>query len=93
VALVHDTGPNAPGAGLVSLDKLVPFHRSTKGITGTEGPGSRALAEPTATQSVALTHDTLPKSLELLGFGLATIDQLVPSQRSTNVSEDLGPVA
>ncbi len=50
---------------------------------------------PTAKQRVALAHDTPERSVESAwsGFGLATSDQLVPSQRSTNVPGSVEPTA
>ncbi len=41
--------------------------------------------EPTATHSVALTHDTERRRLVVPSLGLDTTVQLTPSQCSTNV--------
>jgi hypothetical protein len=66
-----------PGFGLVIIDQLDPFQRST----------SVPRPEPTAKQLVALRHVTPVSSVcaTFAGFGLATIDHFVPFQRSTSV--------
>jgi hypothetical protein len=66
--------------GLVTIDQVVPFHRSTNVVVDWYA------FEPTAKQLVALVHDT-PRSVgsPCSGFGLPTIDQVVPFHRSINV--------
>jgi hypothetical protein len=72
-----------PGAGTDSIDQAVPFHRSTSGTTVV------ALApNPTATQSLVDTHDTLTSTLstEPAGLGVVWIDHVVPFQSSASVT-------
>jgi len=78
VGLAHDTPPNveadAPaGFGLATTDQLVPSQRSTN---------VSVPFAPTATQLVALAHDTA-LNVPPTGPGVVTADQTVPSQRST----------
>jgi hypothetical protein len=71
------------GLRLATIDHLVPFHRSTNVLVA-----ELVDLKPTAKQLVAVGHDTpfrLASVEPSVGFGLATIDQLVPSQPSTNV--------
>jgi hypothetical protein len=78
VGLVHDTLESDSAFGsATSIDQAVPFHRSISGFV----PFAEKL--PTATQFVALEHDT-PKKLTLLpedGAWVATSAQLTPSHR------------
>ncbi len=70
--------PSVPlGFGLVIIDQLDPFQRSTK----------VPWPEPTAKQLVALRQVTSVNSAcsTPAGFGLATIDHFVPFQCSTSV--------
>ncbi len=72
---------NAPGGlGLVTIDQLVPFHRSISARL----PFRKA---PTAKQSVALTHETPCRfaSGDPLGSVVGTIDQLPATLRSISV--------
>jgi hypothetical protein len=63
-------------------DHSVPFQCSASGPTGV----LRWKIPPTAVQSVADTHDTPERSLELLcALGDGMIDQTAPSQCSTSV--------
>ena len=71
------------GLGLARIDQLVPFQCSTKVLVA-----ELVDLKPTAKQLVAVGHDTplrLASVEPSVGLGLATIDQLVPSQPSTNV--------
>ncbi len=63
----------------------MPFHRS---INVTSSDTFVAVVRPTAKHVVALAHATLDSSLRAApaGFGLETIDQPVPFQRSTKVN-------
>jgi len=87
VVSTHDTPKSADwvaplGLGLVTIAQVVPFQRSTN-VFSTEFDLS-----PTAKQLVVSTHDTASSSALVepsVGFGLPTIDHLVPFQRSTNV--------
>src|SRR6476646_3842503 len=74
-----NTAPLRAGTGLRS--HLVPFHRTTKARVV---PATVEL--PTAAQRSAVAHDTAASRERVApaGFGLATIDQLVPFQRSMN---------
>ena len=65
------------GFGLVIIDQLVPFQRST----------NVPWPDPTAKQLVAPRQVTPVSSVcsTPAGFGLATIDHFVPFQRSTSV--------
>jgi hypothetical protein len=69
--------------GLATIDQLVPFHDSTN-----VGLPEALEKLPTAVQLVALEQATLwrEESIAPAGFGLATIDQLVPSHDSTRVA-------
>jgi hypothetical protein len=63
-------------------DQALPFHVSTKVLPGTEG----LEYSPTATQDVALLHDTLESELLMLpGEGLGMTDQAVPFHTSVSV--------
>jgi len=87
VALVHETLPSASllegGEGVDITDQVVPSQDSIRGLSVGEVP--LTLAKPTATQSVVLTHDTLPRSLPSPGLGLGTTDQTDPFQDSASV--------
>jgi hypothetical protein len=92
VALVHETPlselNDAPATfALATIAQLVPFQRSTNVRVPPE-----VLKYPTATQFVALVHDT-PDSDLPAGFGLDTIVQLVLFQRSINAPPDDVPTA
>ena len=86
VGLGHET-PFSPlnvaplGLGLATIDQAVPFQRSVNVLLV-----KPAEDEPTAKQLVGLGHDTAKSALCVapLGFGLATIDQVAPSQCSAN---------
>jgi hypothetical protein len=88
VVSTHDTPPSpalvepSVGLGLPTIDQLVPFQRSTNVCIA-----EVVEKKPTAKQLDVLGHDTPSRAEPVAppGFGLATIDQLVPSQRSTNV--------
>jgi hypothetical protein len=70
------------GLGLGRIDHVVPFQRSTKvALTGS------GLEKPTASHLVALEQVTPcnAANVDAAGLGLGVIDQLVPSNRSTNV--------
>jgi hypothetical protein len=73
------------GLGLATIDQLVPFQRSMSVCVP-----ELFVDWPTATQLVALTHDTPASELAVVppGFGLARSDQLVPFHRSTSVRTD-----
>jgi hypothetical protein len=71
-----------PGLGLGTIDHTVPFHTITN-VSSAEPVDVR----PTATHSVALTHDTERSTSSLVpAFGLDTIDHTVPFHTITNVS-------
>ena len=83
MSLVHDTAASVPPTwsfGSALTDQTVPFQRSIK----VSEP-----ARPTAKQLVGLVHDTpvseSPNPNFEVGFGLGTIDHVVPSQRSISV--------
>jgi hypothetical protein len=86
----HKLGEDAPGgSGTESIDQRVPSQRSTNALVPLE-----AVWMPTATQLVALAHDTEERLLnKAASDGLWTIDQRVPSHRSTNVFADDVPTA
>jgi hypothetical protein len=93
VALAHETDVSAglvlpAGFGLATIDHAVPFQRSTS-VRGV----MPLLASPTAKQLVVLAHETPKRSLfpAPAGFGLATIDQAEPFQRSMSVLAGLTP--
>jgi hypothetical protein len=98
-ALVHDTpvSPLIPAAGftLEASDHVEPFQVSARVRYGT----ASSQYVPTAVQLVALVHDTPTSWLFWASpaFGLATIDQLFPSQASISVWSTtlsrVGPVA
>jgi hypothetical protein len=76
------------GLGLVTIDQLVPFQCSTNVLV------PEPLDEkPTAKQLVVLGHETPYKTTKFapVGWGLATIDQLVPFQRCSKV-DAAGPL-
>jgi hypothetical protein len=66
----------------VSL-KLVPFHNTVN----VRVEPLVLVTVPTATQSVAVTHDT-PERVLVPTFGRPGIDQVEPFQRSTNVAAE-----
>ena len=71
--------------GLATIDHRVPFQCSTKILMAPED----RLYWPTATQVVAVVHDT-PERKELTlgpGLGLVMIDHFAPFQCSTKVIE------
>jgi hypothetical protein len=71
-----------PAFGLDTIDHTVPSHTITN-VSSAEP----VYAEPTATHSDTLTHDTeLSLSMTVPAFGLDTIDHTVPSHTITNVS-------
>jgi hypothetical protein len=76
-----------------SIDQLVPFQLSAKGMWVYTVP--LVSISPTAVQAVVAVHDTLLrlKELPLVGLGVDWIDQLVPSQCSANVEALLPPTA
>jgi hypothetical protein len=84
VTLVHDTAPAPNRGGVFMIDQALPFHCSTSASPAVAMLGWE---KPTATQNVALTHDTPSRSLiaEPTWFGLRTMDQVFPFQRSVNV--------
>jgi len=69
------------GLGAVTSDQLVPSQCSARGV-----PPVEVTTSPTAEQSVAVAHDTAPKTLTVapVGLGEVTIDQVVPFQCSIN---------
>ena len=79
----------ARGVALGTIDQVTPFHCSTNvllGRTSSSGPASES--SPTATHFEALVHAT-PRSSAVkafAGIGLGTIDQAVPSHRSTSAA-------
>jgi hypothetical protein len=77
VMLVRLAPVAPPGFGLVMIDQLDPFQRST----------SVPRPDPTAKQLVALRQVTPVSSVcsTFAGFGLATIDHFVPFHRSKRV--------
>ena len=71
-----------PALGLATIDHSMPSHT----ITNVSVPESVSV-RPTATHSVALTHDTdNSRSLLVPALGLDTIDHSTPSHAITNVS-------
>jgi hypothetical protein len=70
--------------GLVTIDQVVPFQRSTNVLTV-----ELVCHQPTAKQLVEDGHDTPLRSVidAPAGLGIVTIDQTVPFQRSTNCVE------
>ena len=64
--------------------QLVPFHRSANATPVPE----LLVSSPTAVQAVLEVHDTPPRLLPVVpvGLGVVWIDQLVPFQRSANVT-------
>jgi hypothetical protein len=76
--------------GLATIAQVVPFQCSTK----VENIGLFVAYSPTALQLVVLEHATSLSEAKVypLGFGLGTIDQVVPFQCSTNV-RDTPPLA
>jgi hypothetical protein len=67
------------GIGMLTIDQLVPFHRSTSGRCAQHVAG----AEPTAKQLVVLAQETAESELsDVDGFRLVEVLQLVPFQRS-----------
>jgi hypothetical protein len=90
VELVQDTPSRLSaslGSGLATIDHDVPSQDSTSVCCATTV--SNVSYTPTATQLLALVHDTLFNwsfcSVPVLGLG--TIDQLVPSHDSTSVCQ------
>jgi hypothetical protein len=91
ISEAHDTPANWPyvapaGFGVRSIDHLVPFHRSAS-ITSLLARLAK-YQNPTAIQDFGDAHDT-PTSWLLVapaGFGVRSIDQLLPSHRSANVA-------
>jgi hypothetical protein len=85
---VHDTPSRTPPRtelGVGWIDQLVPFQASANA----ERSPLPSSTSPTAVQAVAEVHDT---ALRLghgapVGLGVDWIDQLVPSQRSANVTD------
>ncbi|MGO9876712.1 MAG: hypothetical protein ACLPVY_23300 [Acidimicrobiia bacterium] len=99
VAFEHDTALNVTsvtpaGVGLATIDQLVPSHRSIS-VCGVDVVDVSTLSSPTAKQLVELEHDTPTSSAPAspVRRGLATIDQLVPFQRSMNVPFPPAPTA
>jgi hypothetical protein len=82
---VHDTESSTskePAFGLETIDHTLPSHTITN-VASTEPE----TVLPTATHSVALTHDTdLSTSLLVPALGLETTDHTLPSHTITNVS-------
>jgi hypothetical protein len=73
----HVTAFRVPARVVATIDHFVPFHRSTSVLL----PES-----PTAKHIFVVGHATLFSSFNAPGpFGLATMDQLDPFQRSINV--------
>ncbi len=75
------------GAGVVTIDQVVPSHCSTSALP--ETPKKLFPSPPTAVQLVALVHDTPVSQLDAavrLELGLATTDQVVPFHCSTTVA-------
>jgi hypothetical protein len=75
------------GLGLGTTDQVVPSHISTRVNRGEDRSGGvLPAAPPTATQKLVEIHETPKRSLPtVLGFGLGTTDQVVPSHVSTRV--------
>jgi hypothetical protein len=67
------------GFGLDATDHAVPFQVSTS-VCRSESP-----VQPTATQLVALPHDTPFNEAPGLGLGVGVTDHVVPCRVSTNV--------
>jgi hypothetical protein len=71
-----------PGLGLARIVQRVPSHRSisVRWVVGVK-------REPTAKHAVLVAHATPNSKLDVAptGFGLGTIDQWLPSQRSVSV--------
>jgi len=100
VVLEQDTAVNVAadtpfGFGLATIDQLAPFQCSTNVLNDAFSEPVSVEENPTAEQSVALAHDTSEStpSTDPPGFGLGTIDQLVPFHRSINVAVDVLPTA
>jgi hypothetical protein len=74
------------GLGVATIDQLVPFHAADI-VTKSDPYSGSVDVMPTARQLVESEQETSCSSarMEPAGFGLATTDQLVPSQRSTKV--------
>lgn len=84
----HDTPVRSDSIAPLTLalgttDQLVPFQCSAN-----VSPTEPFRYSPTALQLVVLGHDTPDRTESVVpaGLGLVTIDQLVPSQCSTNVA-------
>jgi hypothetical protein len=74
------------GSGLVTADQVVPSHISIRANRADAKAAELPAAVPTATQKVVETQDTPLRSWPfVLGLGLGTIDQVVPSHISTRV--------
>jgi hypothetical protein len=92
VAVAHDTPLRreleVPTFGDTITDQVVPCHLSMS----VRFVPSNATEEPTATQFVAVAHET-PFRYELAGPGLGDVvkDQLVPSQVSMSVRTTPAP--
>ncbi|HYB26545.1 MAG TPA: hypothetical protein VEF89_08030 [Solirubrobacteraceae bacterium] len=81
---VHETLINGPPVAC-SVDQVVPFHRSTRGVVGRLG--FRETDSPTAVQASGEVHDTLVSRLlspGRAGAGIGSTDHAAPFQRSTS---------
>jgi hypothetical protein len=77
-----------PGPGLGTTDQVDPFHSSLS-AESTKGTTAKFSEYPTATQSMALVHDTPLRTLATSTLGLGVTDQPLPSQLSIKVEEDV----
>ena len=98
--LAHDTAvrfacATPRGFGLTTVDHLAPFQCSTKVLNEAFSDSGLVAENPTAEQSVAVAHDTPTStpSVDPVGLGLGTMDQLDPFQRSMSVAENVLPTA
>jgi hypothetical protein len=82
---VHETALSIATAGVVCIVQLVPSHRSTKAEPPAAVPG--LLAHPVAVHAAADVQETaFSDTSSPAGLGVLWVDQVVPSQRSANVS-------
>jgi hypothetical protein len=102
LADTHDTPirsapPATRGVGVAWIAQLVPFHRSTNVRCGPLPPAPGASPngyQPTAVHALADTHDTpVRMSSPRVGLRVVWIAQLVPFQRSANVTPWCCPTA
>ena len=74
--------------GAARADQMIPFHVSVSGLTP---PPALLAVPPTATQCAAEVQETESRAENLVGLGVASILQAVPSQCAATVVSVMSP--